>query len=103
MKPVTDRSKGNTVPSAADQAAAGEPTAQSPLRGIVLKVLSVCCFVVMSAMLKATATVPAGEMVFFRSFFALLPVLGFLLWRGTLRNAFSTKRPVGHVVRGLVG
>lgn len=77
--------------------------AGGPLRGILLKVLSVCCFVVMATMLKATHTIPSGQMVFFRSFFALLPVLAFLAWRGTLANAFSTKRPVGHIVRGLVG
>ncbi|WIY53416.1 DMT family transporter [Devosia sp. YIM 151766] len=74
-----------------------------PLRGIVLKVASVCCFVVMATMLKATQTVPAGEMVFFRSFFALLPVLVWLVGRGRLADAFATKRPLGHVVRGLVG
>lgn len=74
-----------------------------PLRGILLKVLSVCCFVVMATMLKATHTIPSGEMVFFRSFFALLPVLAYLAWRGRLANAFRTARPVGHVVRGLIG
>jgi drug/metabolite transporter (DMT)-like permease len=77
--------------------------AGGPLRGIVLKVVSVCAFVVMATMLKATATVPSGQMVFFRSFFALLPVLAFLAWRGNLRYAFRTDRPFGHVLRGLVG
>ncbi|MBJ3784807.1 DMT family transporter [Devosia sp. MSA67] len=57
----------------------------------------------MATMLKATQTIPSGEMVFFRSFFAMLPVLAFLAWRGNLRFAFATKRPFGHVVRGLVG
>lgn len=77
--------------------------ADDPLRGVTLKILSVCAFVVMATMLKATHTIPSGEMVFFRSFFALIPVLGFLAWRGRLSTAFSTTRPVGHVVRGLVG
>lgn len=75
----------------------------SPIRGIALKVASVCCFVIMATMLKATQTVPAGEMVFFRSFFALLPVLAWLAWKGRLADAFRTRRPVGHIVRGLVG
>ncbi|ODT70639.1 MAG: hypothetical protein ABS75_12290 [Pelagibacterium sp. SCN 63-23] len=74
-----------------------------PLRGITLKVASVCCFVVMATMLKATETIPAGEMVFFRSFFALLPVLAWLAWKGHLAHAFSTARPLGHVLRGLIG
>lgn len=83
-----------------------EPAARqsgSPFRGIALKVASVCCFVVMATMLKATLTIPSGEMVFFRSFFATLPVLAYLAWKGRLRHAFATKRPLGHVVRGLVG
>jgi drug/metabolite transporter (DMT)-like permease len=61
--------------------------AASPMRGIMLKVVSVFFFVGMATMLKATETIPSGEMVFFRSFFALLPVLGYL----------------GHILRGLVG
>jgi drug/metabolite transporter (DMT)-like permease len=79
------------------------PVRESPLRGISLKVLSVCCFVVMATMLKATQTIPAGEMVFFRSFFALLPVLAFLAWRRKLASAFRTDRPFGHFLRGLIG
>jgi drug/metabolite transporter (DMT)-like permease len=92
-----------TAPSAApaDQRAASP--SGGPLRGIALKVASVCSFVVMATMLKATHTIPSGEMVFFRSFFALLPVLAWLAWKGTLANAFRTSRPVGHVVRGLIG
>ena len=73
------------------------------MRGIVLKVISVGCFVVMSTMLKATQTIPAGEMVFFRSFFAFLPVLAYLAWQRQLSAAFRTQRPLGHVVRGLIG
>lgn len=74
-----------------------------PLRGISLKILSVCCFVVMATMLKAADTVPAGEMVFFRSFFALVPVLAYLAFRGRLSTAFKTSRPIGHIMRGLIG
>jgi drug/metabolite transporter (DMT)-like permease len=77
--------------------------AGGPLRGIVLKVLSVCCFVVMATLLKATATIPAGELVFFRCFFAILPVLGYLAWRRQLRTALHTRDPRGHVVRAFIG
>ncbi|QQR41192.1 DMT family transporter [Devosia rhizoryzae] len=73
------------------------------MRGILLKVLSVGCFVVMATLLKATETIPSGQMVFFRSFFALLPVLAFLAWRGRLNRAFQTDRPLGHILRGLIG
>ena len=54
------------------------------LRGIGLKVASVCAFVVMSSLLKAAEGVPAGQLVFYRSFFAIFPIVVFLLWRGQL-------------------
>lgn len=54
-------------------------------------------------MLKATLTVPSGQMVFFRAFFALFPVLAWLAWQGRLGDAFATERPMRHVVRGLIG
>lgn len=92
-----------TAPSAEPAAATAKRDLGSPLRGIALKIASVCCFVVMATMLKATLTIPSGQMVFFRSFFALLPVLGYLAWKGNLTRAFRTKRPLGHILRGLIG
>ncbi|WP_224701303.1 DMT family transporter [Devosia aquimaris] len=77
--------------------------AGGPLRGITLKVLSVCAFVVMASMLKATQTIPAGELVFFRCFFAILPVVAYLAWRRQLRSALYTSRPLGHVLRAFIG
>ncbi len=73
------------------------------LTGIAMKVASVAIFVGMQACIKAADDVPPGQIVFFRSFFAILPILGFLAWRGELRFAFATSRPVSHVIRGLVG
>src|SRR5690606_41033759 len=92
-----------TAPSAEPAMPAAHSALGGPLRGIALKVVSVCCFVVMATMLKATHTIPSGQMVFFRSFFAMLPVLAYLAWRGNLANAFQTRRPLGHVLRGLIG
>jgi drug/metabolite transporter (DMT)-like permease len=75
-----------------------------PLRGITLKVLSVCVFVMMASLIKATAGhVPPGEAVFFRSFFAMPVIVVWLLWRHELRNGLKTKNPTGHFFRGLVG
>ena len=92
---------------------AGEKTGQGngaamtrrvdPLRGIGLKVLSVFCFVIMATMLKATQTIPSGELVFFRCFFAILPVTVWLLWRRQLRSALYTRNPMGHVLRSIIG
>jgi uncharacterized membrane protein len=69
---------------------------------ISLKILSVIIFVAMSAFIKA-ADVPAGEIVFFRSFFALFPLLVFMAWNGDLSSAYKTSRPGSHFARGLVG
>lgn len=75
----------------------------SPLTGIAFKVTSVAVFVAMSTMIKAAGPLPAGEVVFFRSFFAMLPIMVFLAMRGDLRGAFHTTRPFSHFARGFVG
>ena len=74
-----------------------------PLVGIAFKLASVVMFVAMSAFIKAAGEMPVGQVVFFRSFFATIPVLIFLASSGELRYAFITRRPFSHVVRGLVG
>lgn len=76
---------------------------QSPLRGIILKIVSVAIFVGMSSCIKAAGQVPAGQIVFFRSFFAILPILVMLTWQRELRSALVTTRPLSHIMRGVVG
>lgn len=76
----------------------------SPIRGIGLKVLSVTVFIVMAALIKATADhVPAGEAVFFRSFFAIPVILLWLVWRRELGSGLRVAKPLGHVWRGVIG
>ncbi|MFD2237070.1 DMT family transporter [Aureimonas populi] len=80
------------------------PTGANPLLGIGLKVLSVIVFVAMQSSLKAGGEgVPPGQLVFFRSFFALIPVVIYLAWLGELRTALRTDDLPGHVLRGVVG
>ncbi len=75
-----------------------------PLRGIVFKVMSVCMFMGMASLVKAASgDVPPGQAVFFRSFFALPIILGWLAIRHELRDGWKTKNPMGHFWRGLVG
>ena len=75
-----------------------------PLYGIGLKVLSVMIFVGMQTCLKAVGDdVPAGQLVFFRSFFALIPVVIYLWWLGDLGTALATDDIGGHFIRGIVG
>ena len=75
----------------------------STLRGITLKIVSVAVFVGMQTCIKAAGGVPAGQIVFFRSFFAIFPIIAFLAFKGELASAFTTKRPFNHIARGLVG
>ena len=76
----------------------------SPLRGMVLKLSAVLLFVFMAALIKASSdVVPPGEAVFFRSFFALPIILGWLVWRGDLSTGLRTRNPMGHLWRGMFG
>jgi len=71
---------------------------------VSLKLCAVFLFMIMAAVIKATADdVPPGEAVFFRSFFAIPPILAWLAMRGQLRNGLITHNPMGHVWRGILG
>lgn len=72
-------------------------------RGIALKLASVFAFSLMVVLIKSAGRVPAGQISFFRSFFAVFPILAYLAWSGGLSAAFRTRDPFGHVWRGLVG
>jgi len=76
---------------------------RKPLVGIALKILSVSSFMLMSSFIKTSGQVPAGQIVFYRSFFAILPIVLLLIWQKELRTAFHTAHPVSHVLRGTVG
>ncbi len=73
------------------------------LKAIGLKVLSALLFAIMSALVrKMGQVVPVGEMVFFRSVFAIIPVFVIYAWRGELRGAVYTRRPLGQLGRGVL-
>ncbi|MEO9574703.1 MAG: DMT family transporter [Lentilitoribacter sp.] len=81
------------------------PTTQNkPGTAIGLKLTAVFLFMVMAAMIKeATQSVPAGQAVFFRSFFAM-PIIMIWIWhRGDLRQALVPVNLMGHIWRGLFG
>lgn len=83
--------------------ASHNPAGYNTLTGIALKIASVAVFVGMQTCIKLAGDLPTGQIAFFRSFFAILPVLAFLGFRGELRGAFRTSRPLNHIARGLVG
>lgn len=80
----------------------GRGCSMRPLRGIMFKLGSVLIFIVMSSLIKA-AHMPAGQSVFFRSFFAIPVILGWLALRGELGTGFRVASPLGHFLRGFAG
>jgi drug/metabolite transporter (DMT)-like permease len=71
-------------------------------RAILLKVASAFVFAVMSVLVRWLGDrYPVGQVVFFRSAFAVLPVVIIYAWRGELIAALRIGRPIGHLGRGL--
>ena len=75
----------------------------NPMLGIGFKIASVTVFVAMSTLLKAAEGVPVGQLIFFRSFFAIFAIIFYLAWRGQLSGVFYTRNGFSHFWRGLVG
>jgi drug/metabolite transporter (DMT)-like permease len=70
-------------------------------KGIALKLVSAVLFAVMSALIRYLGTrYPIGEVVFFRSAFAVVPVVVIYAWRGELGAAVRTENPLGQASRG---
>lgn len=75
----------------------------SLFKGIALKLLSTLLFAMMAGLVRHLGPVaPVGQMVFFRSAFAILPVVVIFAARGELRSAVYTRRPLGQLGRGLL-
>jgi drug/metabolite transporter (DMT)-like permease len=74
------------------------------IHGIGLKIGAIALFTVMFALVKAlSATIPAGQTVFFRSAFAIPVLFAWLMMQGELAGAVSVKSKRAHVWRGFVG
>jgi drug/metabolite transporter (DMT)-like permease len=71
--------------------------------GIALKVANTFAFSLMYAVIKLAGPLPVGEVIFFRSAFALIPVLAFSAWSVGLRDGVATNRPLFHILRSLAG
>ena len=81
------------------------PTTKNlPATAVALKVIAVFLFTCMAALIKAaTENVPAGEALFFRTFFSI-PVILIWLWsRNELREGLIPKRLSSHILRGIFG
>ena len=84
-------------------AAVISPTAAQNSRGAAHMLAGVLLFSIMDAMVKwLVADYPVHQIVFFRTVFALLPCLFFIARAGGLAT-LRTRRPLVHLVRGLIG
>jgi drug/metabolite transporter (DMT)-like permease len=72
-------------------------------RGITLKLAATFIFSLMYAIIKLVNGVPVGEVIFFRSFFALLPLLLISNFTIGLAKVARTARPRWHLVRSIAG
>ena len=76
----------------------------NPTRGIIFKISALALFAVMASLIKAaSANVPSWEAAFFRNFFGMLIIVGWMLRRGELRGGIRTTNPMGHFWRGIIG
>ncbi|KPQ31159.1 DMT family transporter [Halomonas sp. HL-93] len=77
---------------------------ERPTKGILLRILSGVLFTGMLVSIKAVSdVVPVGQSVFFRSLFALLPIVVFLALRREFPRGLATRRPLGHALRSGLG
>jgi hypothetical protein len=66
------------------------------VKAVSFKVASTLMFAIMGAQVRYLAgAYPEGQVAFFRSLFALIPILIVFGWRGQLKGALRTERPEG--------
>ncbi len=72
--------------------------------GITLRILSGLLFTAMAALVKAIGdTASLGQIVFFRSAVAMVPLVIFLWLRNEFPQGLATRRPFGHLARCAMG
>ena len=82
----------------------GPEATLSVTSGIALKLLSVTVFMVMATLIKTLPeTIPTGELVFFRSLFAVPIILVWLVATNRLRRGLVPNNLFGHIRRSVVG
>jgi drug/metabolite transporter (DMT)-like permease len=75
-----------------------------PLLGIALKVAATFVFMLMAAIARHLGdAIPVGQVVFFRSTFAFVPIVAFMAIAGHGVEALKTKRPLLHARRAASG
>jgi drug/metabolite transporter (DMT)-like permease len=76
----------------------------NPRLGVLLKIFAALCATLMLACVKGlNGAVPTGEVIFFRSFIALFPLLIWLKVQGNVLENLKTRNLFGHFIRGFSG
>lgn len=79
-------------------------TSSRPLLGIGLKVAATFAFTLMAAIGRELGDeYPVGQIVFFRSAFAFLPIAALMLMAGHGFSMLATKNPLSHLRRAFTG
>ncbi len=71
--------------------------------GVALKILATLTFSLMYVAIRLAGNVPTGEAVFFRAFFALIPLFLVSVFTVGPRAVVHTTRPMMHVLRSITG
>lgn len=74
------------------------------LTGAGLRILAVFLITAMSAVIHAIGDhIEVGQIIFWRSAFAIIPILGYMALQGNFPNGLKTSYPRLHLTRGLFG
>lgn len=72
--------------------------------GIVMKIMAALSSTLMLACVKALdGAIPVGEVIFFRSVLALVPLMIWLRVQGSVLDGIRTRNVRGHFLRGMAG
>ncbi|RQW61202.1 DMT family transporter [Vibrio viridaestus] len=72
--------------------------------GVIFKLLATLCATLMLACVKGLeGEIPTGEVIFFRSFVALFPLIIWLHNQGGIKQNIYTRNVFGHFIRGMSG
>lgn len=73
-------------------------------KGIGLRIGATAFFTLMVLFIKwLSDSIPVGQVVFFRSAYALIPLVLFLMWTREFPSGLKTNRPGSHVLRCVLG
>ena len=79
-------------------------TQSNPKAALWLATFGLVAMAAMSAAIHEAAKVaPVGQLVFWRSFVALVPIVAYMALRGQIGPSLRTRYPYKHLIRGLLG